>query len=188
VELSVKALLATGLVTADHLERALRAHAREGGSVVRHLREVGEFTDETLCDILADATGLPRARPEDLEAAAREALALMPPELCRDLRALPLRLDWWGDLIVAMADPFDEAARAEIEFATGRSLRVELATEAALLAAIARHHRPVSEDAPGFLYDDDLGELFLAACADEADILDVSEVEIAEEPPRRRGN
>jgi hypothetical protein len=187
VELSVKALLATGLVTPDHLETALRAHAREGGSVLRHLREVGEFTDETLCDVLASATGLPRARPADLEAADAKALAVVPADLCRDVRALPLRIDWWGDLVIAMADPFDEAARAELEFATGRSLRVELATEAALLAALALHHRPVSEDAPQFLYDDDLGDLFAAACADEADILDVSEIELVE-PPARRGN
>jgi hypothetical protein len=188
VEVSVKALLATGRLDAARVKQALRAQAREGGSVLRHLRDAGEFTDETMCEILASATGLPFARPADLAAATPDALRTVPAEACRDLRALPLRLDWWGALVVAMADPFDEAARAELEFATGRSLRVELCTEDAVLAAISLHHRPVSEDDPSFLYDDDLSDLFAAACADEADILEVADedlVVVGDEPPAR---
>jgi len=138
-----------------------------------------------MCEILASATGLPFARPTDLVAATPDAAAHRAGRAVpRRARAAPAaRL--WGALVVAMADPFDEAARAELEFATGRSLRVELCTEEAVLAAIALHHRPCSEDNPSFLYDDDLSDLFAAACADEADILEIADEDLIEEPPAR---
>jgi hypothetical protein len=174
MEITVKSLLATGRVTPANIEEAFRALARQGGSMLRHLREAADFTDEDLCDVLAAASGLPRAHPADLAKATPEALRLVPVELCRLARALPLRLDWWGHLIVAMADPFDEAHCAELAFASGCDLRVELATEDAILAVLKYQPEDGLDEGEPYLYaDDDLAELYVEACADDADILEV---------------
>ncbi len=102
---------------------------------------------------------------------------------------MPVRLDTWGALVVAMADPFDDAARTEVEFAAGRPLRVELATERTVREAISRLHGDEDEAGPQYLYDDDdLQDLFAAAEVSEEDILEIVEIGLtAEAPaPRRR--
>jgi hypothetical protein len=187
VELSVKSLLSSGLLSTAHVERALKACAETGGPLWRHLCAAAEMSDEELCDIIARAADLPRCLPDDLVAVDVAALALLPADLCRLACVMPVRLDAWDALVVAMADPFDEAARAEVEFAAGRPLRVELATERAVREAITRLHG--DEDAPGpqYLYDDDdLQELFAAAEVDDEDILEIVEVGITAEPAPRR--
>jgi hypothetical protein len=188
VELSVKALLSSGLLSPTDVEQALKACAQQGGPLWRHLCEAAEISDEELCDVIARAADLPRCMPADLVAVDVAALALLSAELCRLVCVMPVRLDAWGALVVAMADPFDDAARAEVEFAAGRPLRVELATERTVREAIVRLHGDESEGGePQYLYDeDDLQELFAAAEVDDADILEIVEVGItAEEPPPR---
>jgi len=186
VELNVKALLQTGRLSPEQVEQALRSAARDGGPLVRCLRDAADLTDDELCDVIARVADLTRTRAEDLRAVDFAALALVPADLCELVCAIPVRLDAWGALVVAMADPFDEAARAELEFAAGRSLRVELATEAVVREAIARLCGSLTEDDGGerqFLDDDDdLRELYAAADAAEDDVLEVVEVEGAEAP------
>jgi hypothetical protein len=189
VELSVRTLLSSGLLSTAHVERALRACAEGGGPLWRHLCEAADISDEELCDVIARAADLPRCTPEDLRAVDMGALALLPAELCRLACVMPVRLDAWDTLVVAMADPFDDAARAEVEFAAGRPVRVELATERTVREAIERLHGDGTHVAePQFLYDeDDLQELFAAAEVDEADILEIVELSLtADEPPQRR--
>jgi hypothetical protein len=186
VELNVKVLLSSGLLSPAQVERAFKACAHGGGPLWRHLREAANISDEELCDVIARAAELPRCTAADLQAVDVAALTLVPADLCRLVCAMPVRLDAWGTLVVAMADPFDEAARAEVEFAAGRPLRVELATERTVREAIARLHGDGSSCAePQYLYDeDDLQELFAVAEVDEADILEIVELDLAaDEPP-----
>jgi hypothetical protein len=188
VELIVKTLLTSGLLSTAHVERALKARAQAGGGLLRHLRDAAEISDEELCDVIARAADLTRCTPADLQAVDVGALALVPPDLCRQLCVMPVRLDTWGALVVAMADPFDDSARAEVEFAAGRPLRVELATEETVREAVTRlHGDETDEGGPQYLYDDDdLDELFAAAEVDDEDILEIVEIGITAEAPARR--
>lgn len=188
MELIVKTLLSSGLLSSAHVERALKARAADGGPLLRHLRDTADISDEELCDVIARAAELTRCTPADLLAVDVAALALVPADLCRQLCVMPVRLDVWGALVVAMADPFDEAARAEVEFAAGRPLRVELATEGTVREAIARLHGDENDqDGPQYLYDDDdLQELFAAAEVDDEDILEIVEIGITAETPTQR--
>jgi hypothetical protein len=189
VEFNVKALLSSGLLGPAEVERALKACASDGGPLWRHLCKAADLSDEELCDVIARAADLTRCTAADLVAVDMGALALLPAELCRHACVMPVRLDTWGALVVAMADPFDEAARAEVEFAAGRPLRVELATERTVREAIARLHGDGASDEPQFLYDeDDLQDLFAAVEIDEADILEIIELDLtADEPPAAPG-
>ncbi|MBI5477606.1 MAG: hypothetical protein HY906_02050 [Deltaproteobacteria bacterium] len=185
----MKTLLSSGLLSTAHVERALKACARDGAPLWRHLCAAADISDEELCDVIARAADLPRCTAADLAAVDLAALALVPADLCRLACVMPVRVDAWGTLVVAMADPFDEAARAEVEYAAGRPLRVELATERTVREAIARLHGDGTGDVgPQYLYDeDDLQDLFAAAEVPEADILEIVEVGLtAEEPPSRR--
>jgi hypothetical protein len=181
VELNVKALLESGRLRPAQVEQALRAQARDGGPLVQRLREAADLTDEELCDVIARAADLPRTAAADLRAVDLAALALVPADLCRLVCAIPVRLDAWDTLVVAMADPFDEVARADLELVAGRPLRVELATEAVVREAIARLHGPDDEVAERqFLDDDDdLQQLFAEASAAEDDILEVIDLDAA---------
>ncbi len=187
MELIVKTLLSSGLLSTAHVERALKARAADGGPLLRHLRETAEISDEELCDVIARAADLTRCTADDLRAVDVEALALLPAEVCRQLCVMPARIDTWGALVVAMADPFDEAVRAEVEYAAGRPLRVELATEQTVREAIARLHGDDDGSGPQYLYDDDdLQELFAAAEVADEDILEIVEIGITAEAPARR--
>jgi hypothetical protein len=189
VELSVKTLLSSGLLSTAHVERALKACAQDGGPLWRHLCEAADISDEELCDVIARAADLPRCSSADLRAVDLATLAALPADLCRLACVMPVRIDAWGALVVAMADPFDDAARAEVEFAAGRQLRLELATERTVREAIERlHGEGAAAAGPQYLYDeDDLQELFAAAEVDDTDILEIVEVGLtADEPPPRR--
>jgi hypothetical protein len=191
VPLDVKALLSTGWVTAEDIEHALRLRAREGGSLLGQVLRASHLDEEELCDALAAVLDVRRARHDALESVAPETAALVPDELCHHTHAVPLRLEEDGTLVVATSDPTDDAALAELEYHTGRAIQAELATPMEVQFALERQKAgratAATEDEEQFLYsgDDELLELFAAACADESEIIELVDldVEMIEEPP-----
>jgi type IV pilus assembly protein PilB len=69
----------------------------------------------------------------------REILALVPAEVCRRLVVLPVsRIG--SSVILAMADPTNEATKTEIAKATGSKIEPVIASEADITKAIDRYY------------------------------------------------
>jgi type IV pilus assembly protein PilB len=134
--------LAENLVDEARLTSARRHARRSGEPLVAVLVEV-EHVDETrLCSALARHLRLPAADLGDVDP---DALREVSREAAHRHRLLPLALlapeDSIRTLRVAMADPTDQDAVAELEVSTGCQISPLLATLSAVTEAIDRAYR-----------------------------------------------
>ena len=129
--------LLTGVVGQEPLA-ALAADGRPLWEAVVH---AGLLPDERVLALAAEHLGAPVA---DLGAGGTAARGLLPERWARRYRVLPLRaVD--GELHVATADPLDLDCERAISFATGRPVRLQLASPLRLARALDAVYR---DDAP----------------------------------------
>ena len=124
-------LVAAGLIADTHLELARREQKRQGGSLGKILLDLGFVGVDKLTNFVA---GEAQARMVDLNRIVidKGVLSLVPLELCRKFRLLPVeRLN--GTLTVAMADPLNVLAIDTLGQVTGLHIDVVTATEQDIL-------------------------------------------------------
>lgn len=133
-------LLETGRITPEQLEEARRTQGFFGGDLVSHLLKLGFADERTLGEALTEVTGVPYASGERLRVVSVEALAAVPGHLAERHRAVPFRLED-RRLRVAMLNPRDRLAIAEIQAASGHTVEPWITTEYRLYQALERHYR-----------------------------------------------
>jgi hypothetical protein len=132
-------LLAHGATTSAEIDGALAEQERTGGLLGDVLLARGAVAEDQLLAVLAEHFALPRI---DLAGAEPDAgaVALVPEELQRRLRCVPLAVDE-NALYVAVADPLDERQQARLSDAAGeRELRCFLAARDEVDAALGVLH------------------------------------------------
>ena len=124
-------LVAAGLITDSHLELARREQKRQGGSLGKILLDLGFVPVEKLTTFVA---GEAQARMVDLNRMVidKAVLSLVPLELCRKFRLLPVER-YNGSLTVAMADPLNVLAIDTLSQVTGLHIDVATTTEQDIL-------------------------------------------------------
>ncbi len=129
-------LLEQGLVTEEHLQRALEEHRNTPKSLGRVLIDLGYIRERDLVRALAEQVGLEFVDLTEYRIDA-SATALLPEALCRRYRAIPIGEE--GDkLLVAMSDPANVYALDDIRTITGREVRPVVATSNDVEQAIAK--------------------------------------------------
>src|SRR5262245_47894410 len=119
-------LLEQGLISEEHLQRALEEHRNTPKSLGRVLIDLGYIKERDLVRALAEQVGLAFVDLTDYRIDAA-ATALLPEALCRRYRALPIGEED-GKLLVAMSDPANVYALDDIRTITGRDVRPVVAT------------------------------------------------------------
>jgi hypothetical protein len=135
-------LVRKGLIDPDQLAAALGEQERSGGRLGRTLVRLGYLEEEALIRVLASQLRVPVARVAG-KTVKQEILDLVPLELAQKHRCLPLfsRRDAEGPvLLIAMEDPSDGEALAEITARTGQRVRPVLVGPAELEDALQRHY------------------------------------------------
>lgn len=117
------------------------ALATDGRSLWEAAVGAGLISEEQLVGLAARHFGLPVA---DLADASPTARAMLPERWARRYRVLPLRVSS-GALEVATADPLNLDCERAISFATGRPVRLALASPRAIMRALDLTYR---EEAP----------------------------------------
>lgn len=158
-------LLRAGLVTREQLAQALSRTPRPGGALAEALVSSALDPDELLAFFVASGYGPPVPTTE-LATPASEALTRLPAAMAHALLVLPLAVT--ADSIdVAMADPSDAHAQAEVRRVTGRTVTPRVARVLELRRALDRHYPPIgrtsgvvpvpspSRTEPSFDLDDD---------------------------------
>lgn len=97
----------------EELERALAQQKQTGKKLGVLLREAGLVSEEVLADVIAEQSGLPRAKLV-LEAVARFAGRLPRHQVTR-YRAIPFADGEGGELNLALTEPLQPEALAEIQ-------------------------------------------------------------------------
>lgn len=139
------ALVTSGAITADQLS-ATRATAADDSEAGRSLLDRGLITEAQLAVVLEDELGFPRV---DLESYAPddEALALVPGDLARAARALPL-FEIEGTLTAAVGDPADIFGLDGFGAQLGVQMDAVLADAPAVVAAIDQYFVPAEPASP----------------------------------------
>ncbi|MFI5279957.1 MAG: ATPase, T2SS/T4P/T4SS family [Gemmatimonadales bacterium] len=125
-------------LTSPETVEALRAEAQATSTLWDLVTAKKHATDEQLLQALAKRTRLKMADLSQREPKGKE---LVPQSLAQRYRIVPLRAtDSFLD--VATSNPFDLDAEKALAFATGREVRMHLATPAKITAALDDMYRP----------------------------------------------
>ena len=131
-----RVLVGGGTIDGKNLERARRVAAESGIGLDAALTQLGLIGERTLAELLADALGLPLAKPEDYPEAPllKERLKA---KFLRKARVLPIAAED-GSIALAMVNPLDRFTRDAVAVAAGRPVEVCVAVPIDLEAALAR--------------------------------------------------
>ena len=130
-------LMRAGLITESDLRVALAQQKQHGGKLGEHLVRVNLVSEEALARALAQQLGL---QYNDMSKPTVPAIAqLLPEKIAARLQALPTSFDpRTGLLSVAISDPLDDEALAEVSRFTGKQIVAQV-TPANLLRRAIEH-------------------------------------------------
>ncbi|MGI6656353.1 MAG: hypothetical protein ACOX5Z_05950 [Desulfobulbus sp.] len=137
-------LLDAGLISDENLSKALRMQVGGNRRIGKILVQMNLITSDQLLEVLSSQFQLPIIDPE--EEYSPSAQGILPRYLCCKYEVLPLDINNDNVLRVAMADPSDSAAIADIESFTGKAVQPCLARQADIHRAIKRHTRLSASD------------------------------------------
>ncbi len=125
------------LMGSDALQ-GVRNRRYVSGKLWQSVVDAGFVTDRQILEVLAQRFQLPIA---DLTLSERSARAAVPEQYARQYHILPLRLSE-SHLEVATANPFDLDCEKTLAFATGREVRIALASPTRIQEKIDEFYRP----------------------------------------------
>jgi type II secretion system protein E len=139
-------------LTASKLEAALDVQKTTGKKLGQLLSEAGAVSSRQVLDALVEQAGLEKVTLDD-RSIGRDVLELVPAEVVSQYSLMPLERQN-GRLTVAMADPFNHEAIADLRLLTGLSIRRCYCTTADLEKAILKYYgsnvaRMLRDLAPG---------------------------------------
>lgn len=131
-------LVERGECTEEALQRALEEQARNGGRVGEILVAQGSIDGDQLTRALGIQAGLDPVDLDGLEIPP-DVVARMDGASCALYRAVPIRVDDDGALVVALADPLNVNVLPDLAFVVGSEVRGAIASEGAIDRALERH-------------------------------------------------
>ncbi len=140
-------LVEEGLITADHLNRALERQKETGRQLGAVLIEMGFLKKEELLSCLKERFGISSANLDSVSFIEPTLLKLIPRDTAEKYVAIPLELKN-RKLIVALADPLNMANIDDIQFRTGYSTMPVFAFESDIREAINKFYGQSERQAP----------------------------------------
>ena len=145
-------LVARGWITVQQLTRALKTQNVAGGRLGTCLLEMDALREDLLLKGLSEQLGVPAAAIDDLRGIPEEVLGLIPEKLARRLRAVPFHVEG-GRLDLALMDPRNLAAQDEIAFASGKRVKVHVASEIRIMETLERYYNEECPSRFGLVLD-----------------------------------
>jgi Type II secretion system (T2SS), protein E, N-terminal domain len=134
-------LIKAKLLRESALQTALREQQRWGGLLGEILVRIEAVPEEAVVVALSQQLGIPRPEPTSWNQPHPAALAKVPQEIAKKLRALPLALrDQGKTLVVAMAEPQNLSQVDELDKITGCRISAVIAGPTALTKAQYLHY------------------------------------------------
>ncbi len=134
-------LVESGSIDGRQLRAGLDWQKRRGGRLGNALVHLGMAREGDVMRALGSQLGIPTVDLIGRDVPS-EVVGLVPARIVAARQVLPLQLlseSRRGPLVVATADPLDLLAMDEVAFASGKQLRVALATRSQLEVSIAHH-------------------------------------------------
>src|SRR6266850_3708101 len=133
-------LRVTGALSAEELALSIRQAASRNLPLWDVLVEERRVSEEALAQALAARLKLPRVRIEslDIQPAAVKAVS---GTLARKHMCLPISIDG-RRMVLAMANPLDQQARQDVQFASNRRVEPVVACRHDILSGIEKYYAP----------------------------------------------
>ena len=180
-------LVDLGYISDEQLELLVdEQHERPGQLLGQVAMDMGLITDDQLVQALGEQMSLRTVALGDLTI-PKEVLATVTEPMAQMYRIVPIEFD--GDnLTVAMCDPQNLAVQDELRTFLGFTIRVVVATEPAILAALERYYGESTESVESIVSDlESDAELAAAIAAAESGSVDLTSVEaLADSAPVRK--
>ena len=130
-------LLQAGLIKEEELDKALKLQVGGNRRLGYLLIKMDFISEEQLQSVLSEQLDLPIVDiNQEFTTTVKQ---ILPRYLCRKYSVIPLALDEHNILKIAMADPSDSCAVADIEQYTDKVLQPRLASHSAIEAAIRKY-------------------------------------------------
>ncbi len=172
-------LLKEKRISPEQLQEALNYQKASGGKLGLNLVKLGFVKDEEITALLSRQYGVPSISLGDFEI-DQSVVKLIPAETAQKYQILPLSRAG-ATLTIAMTDPTNVFAMDDIKFMTGYNVEPVVASQSAVVEAIARYYnlavKPVSGNGNGQPSALD----FANQALQDLPIVDASEVEVLEE-------
>ena len=133
-------LLSQGLITEEQVKTALDHQREHGGRLGSHFMRLGYITEPQLLDCLARQFNCGSVALAQLSIPP-EIIFMLPANVVLARTAIPF--DWdktTNTLSVACDDPTDPDLESELSFVTGKQVKLFVAAEISLRAAIAKYY------------------------------------------------
>ncbi|HBG92888.1 MAG: type IV-A pilus assembly ATPase PilB [Nitrospirae bacterium GWF2_44_13] len=131
-------LIASGVITEEQLNEALKLQKRGGGRLGTNLVKLGHITEDKLVTFLSKQYGMSAIDLAEYKIDTA-VLKLITADMAKKHMMMPLtRIG--ATLTIAMADPSNVFAVDDIKFMTGYNVEVVIATESALINAITIYY------------------------------------------------
>ena len=138
-------LMERGHLQPDELDKALQFQRERPEKLGRILAELGFLSARDVLAALSEQLDLPLVTAREFPAVAPEVEGIAP-RFLRQYRLLPLGVED-STVTLAMADPLDSETIAAVRLFTRKNVRVRLAAEQEILAALERYY-PEEETNP----------------------------------------
>lgn len=144
-------LIDEGLLTARQLEKAMALSRERNESLIKALVRQGVVSEDTLLRAVARQQGIGFVSFREVQPESA-AVAGLTARFVAHYRVMPVRLEA-NRLVLAVANPFDQAAIEDIESSQGYRVERVLACEGDILEAIRIHYGVGSETVERILAD-----------------------------------
>ena len=131
-------LLKEKRITPEQLQEALNYQRANGGKLGFNLVKLGYVKDEEITALLSKQYGVPSINLTQFEIDPA-VIKLIPAETAQKYQIIPLSRSG-ATLTIAMTDPTNVFAMDDIKFMTGYNVEPVVASEAAVMNAIARYY------------------------------------------------
>ncbi len=129
-------LVQKGLVDAKEIDEALRVQVGGNRRLGYILIKMGTLSADQLLEALSDQLDIPIIEIED--EFSSDTATLLPRYLCRKYNVIPIALEGKNVVRLAMVDPLDDEAIADVEHYTGRVVKAVLARQQDISRSIGR--------------------------------------------------
>ncbi len=172
-------LLKEKRITPEQLQEALNYQKANGGKLGLNLIKLGFVKDEEITALLSRQYGVPSISLAEFEI-DQAVIKLVPAETAQKYQILPLNRSG-ATLTIAMTDPTNVFAMDDIKFMTGYNVEPVVASESAVMEAIARYYNLSAKALAGGGNGQQSALDFANQALQELPLVDASEVEVLEE-------
>jgi type IV pilus assembly protein PilB len=177
-----KLLTAAKLITEDQLLKALLAQKKEGGRLGSILVKLSFMEEDKLLKFLSQQYGIPAIDLAKIQIDPA-VTKLVPSEVVHKYHVMPIKRSG-ATLSLAMVDPTDVFAVDDIKFMTGYEIEPMVASEVAVMAAIARAYDASAKELQTVLKDIEVQESSSNPSVIRGEEMDINKLkEAVEEAP-----